>query len=73
MGAEEVGIDLNIVIIALLEELELVAEATLDVEDVEYDVEVRFVLVADVLPPVALELGALVDEVEVACFGEKAT
>jgi len=55
----------------LLDELEVVAEATLDVEDVEYDVEVGFVLVADVLPPVALELGALVDEVDAACLGEK--
>ena len=58
---------------SLLEELELVADATLDVEDVEYDVELRFVLVADVLPPVALELGALVDEVDVASLGEKET
>jgi hypothetical protein len=52
---------------------EVVVEATLDVEEVEYDVEVRFVLAADVLPPVALELGALVDEVDVACLGEKET
>ena len=58
--------------IALLVELAVVV-ATLDVEDVEYDVEIWFVLVADVLPPVALELGAMVDEVDVACLGEKET
>jgi len=55
------------------EELEVVAEVTLDVEDVEYDVEIWFVLVVEALPPVALELGATVDEVDVACLGEKET
>ena len=71
-GAEEVGIDWNVVIPSL-DELEVVAEATLDVGDVEYDVEIRFVLVADVLSPVVLELGAMVDEAEVAGLGEKET
>ncbi len=51
---------------------EVVVEVTLDVGGVEYE-EVRFVLVADVLSPVALELGAMVDEVDVACLGEKET
>jgi len=57
----------------LLDELEVVVEVTLDVGGVEYEVEVRFVLVADVLPPVALELGAMVDEVDAAGLGEKET
>ena len=57
----------------MLDELEVVVEVTLDVGGVEYEVEVRFVLVADVLPPVALELGAMVDEVDVAGLGEKET
>lgn len=62
-GAEEVGIDWNTVM-TLLEEVEDVADETLDVGDVEYD-EVWFVLVADVLA-----LGETGDDVDVACLDE---
>jgi hypothetical protein len=59
---------------ALLEELEVVAEVTLDVDDVsvdaEYEVEAWVVLVADVPPTLVLALGAMGDDVDVTFLGE---
>lgn len=50
--------------IALLEELEVAADETLDIDDVEYD-EVCFVFVADVLA-----LREMRDNVGIACLDE---
>jgi hypothetical protein len=52
-------------VIALLEEVEVAADEPLDVEDVEYEVDTWFALVAEV--PM---LGAIGDDVGVTRLGE---